>query len=109
MANKVIAGDYKGKVVAAYMLDKVVILLGITKRIEINSDTVDKYEVKSEGDRSAKKAVLGGMLFGGAGAVVGGVTAKKKNILVKIYFKDGKQSLLQINQKIYKLMLKNCM
>lgn len=59
-------------------------LFGKTKNPKIHSyDEVLDYELLEDGNSVAKgglgRAVAGGVLFGGVGAVVGGVTGKKKS------------------------------
>lgn len=62
------------------------ISLGIIKQLRLNSSTVESYEV------------LGGV----AGAV------SKNGYQVKIIFKDGKKSLLEVDEKLYKAIVQAC-
>ena len=111
--NKVIAGDYEGKVVNS-SLGQLVIIVGLFKTIEINSKTVESYElITDEHRKSASSGVarglVGGALLGPVGMLAGGMSAKSKGIYqVAIQFKDGKKSLLEVDDKIYKAIIKNC-
>jgi len=107
--NKVIAGDYINNSVIT-SLGIVTLMKGFKSIIEINKDTVDDYEVvDSETKKSAASAVgrglAGGLLLGPVG-LLAGLSAKNKGIyVVAIQFKDGKKSLLEINDKIYKAII----
>ena len=81
--NRVINGDYAGSQVVG---GGAAISLGIIKQLRLNSSTVESYEV------------LGGV----AGAV------SKNGYQVKIIFKDGKKSLLEVDEKLYKAIVQAC-
>lgn len=108
--NKVIAGDYEGKLISQ-SFGKIFIAVGFTKTIYMDKDTVDNYEVIDEtSQKSAVSAVgrafVGGVLLGPVGWFAG-VTAKSKGThLVAVQFKDGKKSLLEVNDKIYGALMK---
>ncbi|MFH5181172.1 hypothetical protein ACHHV8_36735 [Paenibacillus sp. TAB 01] len=110
--NKVIAGDYEGKMVTQ-ALGIVTITTGFLKKIIVDKTTVDSYEVMNEEHRkSAVSAVgrglVGGFLLGPVG-LLAGLSAKTKGThVVAIQFKDGKKSLLEIDEKVYKALLKQC-
>lgn len=108
--NKVISGDYMNKDI---MIGggKLYILCGFTKKIEISKSTVAEYEVVDEEKRkSATSAVgrglVGGLILGPVG-MLAGLSAKSKGIhIVAIQFKDGTKSLLEIDDKRYKELVK---
>jgi hypothetical protein len=108
--NKVIAGDYEGKAVMQ-TFGIVNVAIGFTKSVEINKNTVDTYEVVDESTRkSAASAVgrglAGGLLLGPVG-MLAGLSAKSKGThVIAIQFKDGKKSLLEIDDKIYSALMK---
>lgn len=81
--NKVIAGDYEGKDVVG--TGTACILLGWTKSLDLNKDIIESYEVVTEEHTKGKGIYL-----------------------VSIKFKDGKESLLEIDGKIYRLIVKDC-
>lgn len=110
--NKVIAGDYAGKPILC-TAGKVVITLGIFKTLELNKTTVDSYELITDEHRKSAasgvaRGLVGGALLGPVGLLAGGLSAKNKGIYqVAIQFKDGKRSLLGLDDKAYKTIIKN--
>ncbi|WP_199798726.1 SHOCT domain-containing protein [Clostridium tetani] len=107
--NKVIDGDYKGKSVVPTALG-ITIVLGLFKKVMINESTVENYEVfDSEKTTSAASAMgrgaLGGFFLGPIG-LLAATSAKKKGVyVIAIQFKDGKRSLIEVNEKVYKQIL----
>lgn len=110
--NKVIAGDYIGNPVSA-SLGIVSILISFTKSVDINKTTIKSYELITD---DIRKSGTSAILRGGLGAAVlgpvgllAGMSAKNKGIYqVAIEFKDGKKSLLEIDDKIYNALIKKC-
>ena len=105
-SNSVLEGDYKGKGII-FQSGSLTIVLNFFKSYPINKTTVDSYEVvdessqKSVGSAIARGAV-GSLLLGPIG-VVAAATAKKKGVhLVAIHFKDGKRSLIEIDDSLFK-------
>ncbi len=76
--------------------------------------TVESYElITDEHRKSAKSGIarglVGGALLGPIGILAGGMSAKSKGIYqVAIQFKDGKRSLLEVDDKIYKAIIQAC-
>ncbi|MCD8398818.1 MAG: SHOCT domain-containing protein [Lachnospiraceae bacterium] len=117
--NMVIEGDYKGKNLKVGMIGKgkektycaSIVLGGFKKDIFLTPDTVSMYEVVTEAhQKSAKsgvtKGLIGGALLGPVGLLAGGVSGKTKgtyNIVVS--FKDGKRSLLEIDDNYYNMIV----
>ena len=111
--NKVIAGAYNGKMVDS-AVGKAYIITKFMKQVNLDSTTVESYEVlnneqsKSMGSGIAK-GIVGGALFGVAGAVAGGMAAKTNGIYqISIQFNDGKKSLLEVDEKVYKAIIQSC-
>ncbi len=79
--------------------------------IFINKDTVESYElITDEHRKSASSGVarglVGGALLGPVG-LLAGLSAKNKGIYqVAIAFKNGRQSLVEVDDKIYKSLIK---
>lgn len=84
--NRVINGDYAGSQIVGGGAVNAAIALGFIKQLRLNSTTVESYEV----------------LGGTAGAM------SKNGYQVKILFKDGKKSLLEVDEKIYKAIVQAC-
>ena len=104
--NKVIAGDYSG-----YKINKkdyVYIDLAYNNLIVLlNKKNIESYDIITEDKvKSGSSAILRGMvgvaLLGGVG-VLAGLSAKNKGIYtIAIQWKDGKRSLIEIDDKLYK-------
>ena len=75
---------------------------------------MESYElVTDEHQKSAASGVgrglIGGALLGPVGMLAGGLSAKSKGIYtVAIQFKDGTKSLIEVNDKLYKAIVKSC-
>lgn len=86
MKNIVTNGDYAGSFVVGGNGINTAISLSLFKTLPLNSTTVESYEV----------------LGGTAGAMM------KGGYQVKVIFKDGKKSLLDIDEVKYKSIVKAC-
>lgn len=110
--NKVIAGDYQGCIVNQ-VLGNASIVTGLFKSVLINKDTVKEYEVIDEQSRKSAMSAVGRAFVGGAilGPVgwLAGLSAKSKSThVIAIEFNDGKRSLLEVDDKIYNAIVKQC-
>lgn len=111
MDNIIIAGDYKNKAIATTFKGEVYIVTGWKSRIYLDKETVENYEVQDTVEKSntsgkIKRGLLGGIAFGGAGAIVGASTSKNRALTrVAVNFKDGKRSLLQMDKSTYDAFL----
>ncbi|HIQ73250.1 MAG TPA: hypothetical protein IAA51_02395 [Candidatus Cottocaccamicrobium excrementipullorum] len=110
--NKVIAGDYEGRGVIAVM-GRVSIVIGFGKNYYLTKDVVESYELITDEHRKSAasgvaRGLVGGALLGPVGLLAGGLSAKNKGIYqVVLQFKDGKRSLIEIDDKIYKALIKS--
>jgi len=109
--NKVIAGDYAGCIVGqAWGIPY--ISTSLTKSVQLTKNTIASYEVLDETKTKsamsiAGRGLIGGFLLGPAGMLAGALSAKAKgSYIVAIQFKDGKKSLLEVDEKIYKAFTK---
>ncbi len=111
MANKVIAGDYQGKVIT-YAAGDIIITTSLFKSVKLDKSTVQSYEVITEEHRKSAasgiaRGLVGGALLGPVGMLAGGLSAKNKGTYqIAIQFKDGKKSLIEVDDKIYKTLIK---
>lgn len=106
--NKVIEGDYKNNPIFA-MFNELEIVIGF-KTIKLNKDTIEEYEViDQEKNKSAGSTILKagiGSLFLGPIGLLASVAGKQKGIyLIAVSFKDGKKSLLEVDEKAYKSLI----
>ena len=111
--NKVIAGDYSGNQVICTIANAS-ISLGLIKSLELNNKNVKSYELITDEHRKSAssgvaRGIVGGALLGTVGMLAGGLSAKNKGIYqVAIEFTDGKRSLLEVDDKVYKAIIKAC-
>ncbi len=111
--NAVIAGDYLGNRLNC-TLGIVMMMESFKPSVPLNKDIVETYElITDEHRKSASSGVarglVGGALLGPVGLLAGGISAKNKGIYqVAIQFKDGKKSLVEVDDKIYKAIVKSC-
>jgi hypothetical protein len=111
--NKVIAGDYKGWLVLSSLLGRYAFLTGWTGGIDLTKKFVDCIEEVTEDNYQSLsstvfRGALGGIALGPVGMFAGLLTGKKKKIhVVAVIFKDGKRSLLEIDDAIYKVLIKS--
>lgn len=113
--NKVIAGEYLGcNLNGAFGIVTIICGFKPSKNIDINKTTVDSYELITDEHRKSAasgvaRGIVGGALLGPVGLLAGGLSAKNKGIYqIAIQFKDGKRSLIEVDDKIYKSILKSC-
>jgi|SRR5665648_140958 len=111
--NRVLAGDYNGKAVMG-TLGIPAIQVSFGKVLVLDKKVVENYEViTDEHTKSAASGVarglVGGVLLGPVGLLAGGLSAKNKGThTLAIQFKDGKNSLMEVDSKIYKGIVRGC-
>lgn len=111
--NTVIAGDYqKSKIYyrTTWSGKKLVIQAGIFKVVPLDKKTVESYEVIEEESRisgasAIGRAAVGSFFLGNAGLAAGLTAKKRKTRLVAVQFKDGRKSLLEVNDKFYRVLM----
>lgn len=104
--NRVIAGDYMGKSVTA-VAGAVQICVDFKTLIPLDKFEVESYDVITEDTRKSAasgvaRGAVGAALLGPVGMLAGLSAKNKSTITVAIRFKDGKNSLLEVDEKIYK-------
>ncbi|OOE14064.1 hypothetical protein UN64_02300 [Fictibacillus arsenicus] len=108
--NKVVAGDYESCKVSS-MFGVVSISTGFASTLELSKKTVADYENIDETKRKSAtsavgRAFVGGLVLGPVGWLAGLSAKSKGTHMVAIEFKDGKKSLLEVDQKIYSALIK---
>ncbi len=112
--NKVIAGEYAGNQVLCSLGNPSILTGFLKKALFIDKENVSSYElITDEHKKSAASGVarglVGGALLGPVGMLAGGMSAKSKGIFqVAIEFRDGKRSLIEVDDKIYNAIVKSC-
>jgi len=85
-------------------------LQGLQKKFPLNKETVASYELITEEHRKSAvsgvtRGLVGGALLGPVG-LLAGLSAKNKGThTLVLEFVDGKKSLIEVNEKIYKLFI----
>lgn len=107
--NKVIAGDYEGKSIIQ-SIGNVAISVRFLKTKMLDKTTVKEYEVLDEESRKSAtsavgRAFVGGVILGPVGWLAGLSAKSKSTHVIAIEFMDGKKSLIEIDQKIYKAFI----
>ena len=111
--NEVIAGNYCGCKVSA-LFGNVQITTRAGKDEIIDKFSIESYEVITDEHRKSAasgvgRGLVGGALLGPVGMLAGAMSAKSKGIYqIAIQFKDGKKSLIEVDDKIYKALVKAC-
>jgi hypothetical protein len=108
--NKVIAGDYEGKLITQ-AFGIVTLSTSITKGFQLDKTTVEEYEVITEESRKSAtsavgRAFVGGVILGPVGWLAGLSAKSKGTHTLAIQFKDGKKSLIVVDDKIYTALMK---
>ena len=104
--NEVIAGICKGSKIFLTSDGKV----HITGFTYITKDIINNYQIIDESytqnaSFNLGKAALGTLFFGSVGALAGLSTKSKGTHIVALTFKSGEQSLIEIDDKIYKALI----
>ena len=110
--NKVVAGFLEGRSIKKeFLTDAIVIGEGLDQRCISKADVSDYQLVTEEMRKSAVSGVargaIGAALLGPVG-LLAGLSAKNKGTYnIVINWKNGKQSLIEVDDKIYKQIMKD--
>lgn len=104
--NQVIAGDYIGKPITK-LGGAVQIYIDRNNLILLDKFSVETYDVITEDVRKSAssgiaRGAVGAALLGPVGLLAGLSAKNKSTVTIAIRFKDGKNSLIEIDEKIYK-------
>ena len=112
--NSVIAGDYIGKGISVIGgIPNILNGFGVSNYVMIDKYAIDTYDVITEDiTKSASSGIIrgavGATLLGPVGLLAGLSAKNKGTYTIAIKFKDGKNSLIEIDEKIYKAFGKAC-
>lgn len=112
--NKVIAGDYKGQRVAreyGYFGPVAILGRGFGPAIRLEKEVVDNYTLVDEDKRrdaveAVGRGLLGSMVLGAPGLLAGIGARSKGTYTLAVAFKDGKQSLVELDKDMYSKLIK---
>lgn len=103
--NKIISGEYeRGKI------DNSLKINSWRKPFTLDNQSVSKVEVMNQDEQKSLgsaigRGIVGNALLGPIGLVGGVVTSKnKKSYMIKIYYPNGRFSIAEVNNKIFKQM-----
>lgn len=106
--NRVIAGDYKGKFIfksGRKLVVKKFIELPIEKHWITSYEVINDEHRKSAASGIAK-GLIGGALLGPIGMIAGAMAADNASTYhIAIQWKNGKQSLIEIDADYYKILM----
>lgn len=112
--NKVIEGYGKGSDIRSDFLSTHIYFTPLlaTQAIKLNKTTVARYDIITEDKvKSASSAILRGMggalIFGGVGLLAGLSAKNKGTYLIAVEYKNGQKSLIEINDKFYKIFIQS--
>ena len=111
-ANKVISGDYCGCTIT-HSFNTAWIEIPPKDIIAITDRNIETYSVVDEQyNKSAVgvvgRAALGAAVLGPVGLLAGATAKNKGTHILILVFKDGKKSLVEVNDKIYKSIITGC-
>jgi hypothetical protein len=114
--NKVIAGDYEWYNVKSGwggFSFSPPLFSQHDNPIEINRNTVCGYEIMANDHRKSAvsgimRGVIGNYFFGNAGMIGGAMSAKNKgDYIVAVSFYDGRRSMIEVDEKKYKELMRS--
>ncbi|MGW8444313.1 hypothetical protein ACWGXJ_25745 [Paenibacillus sp. S33] len=110
--NRVIAGDYNGKLITQ-TFGTISLSTGFLSSINLDKNTIEEYEVMDESHRKSAASAIGRGLVGsfllGPVGLLAGLSASERGVhTLAVQFKDGKKSLMEVDEKIYKTLMKKC-
>ena len=114
--NKVVAGDYAGRKISAPSIfgSKHPTISSSGGNIELSRSTIASYELITDEHRKsaisgALRGFIGNYILGNAGMLAGVMSGKNRSTyMVAVNFMTGERILLEIDEKIYKALIRSC-
>lgn len=107
--NKVIAGDYEGKKVKAFNAQCAYIVSSFLKQFIITKDCILSCEVLDGEHAKGTGSGLIEELLPGSLDLLAELSAKNEGLnIIALEFTDGKKSLLEVDNIIFKAILTTC-
>ena len=107
--NRVIAGAYQGKLINQ-ALGSPYIQIGFLKTLELKGQVTNYEILDATSTKSASSAVMrgaiGAALLGPVGLLAGLSAKNKKSKLIALKFKDGQECVVDVDDKVYRAILK---
>ena len=105
--NKVIAGEYAGKTIQQTWGSAWINMGIFSSAVHLDKSSIEKVEiVNNQRTNDASLAAAGGLLFGLGGLIAGALLASDFGVHeLLIYFKNEKKSLVEVDDKIYKILM----
>lgn len=104
--NKVIAGDFKGQYVTSLLGSVSAGYHPLTKDYVADYQVIDEKQQKSAASAVGRGA-LGAFLLGPIGALAAISAKEKGTYCIAVEYTDGKKSLLEVDDKIHKAIMKS--
>lgn len=108
--NMVIAGDYMGKPITS-IGGVTQIFVDRKNYVLLDKYGVESYDVITEETRKSAasgiaRGAVGAALLGPVGLLAGLSAKNKSTVTVAVRFKDGKNSLIEVDEKVYKAFIR---
>ena len=121
-SNQVISGDYSGNKVSISGGETLYIYdikstsafdNNYADKVYLDRNTIQDFDVVNENYKKTVlgvvgRAAIGAALLGPVGLLAGATAKNKGTYIVAVSLKNGKKSLLEIDEKRYKLLVTNC-
>lgn len=109
MANRVVSGAYEGCGIRVGLLDGPKIIKSLSSEIHLNKQTIKEYQVVSASEKrsgSLMRAAVGAAIVGPVGLLAGVTGGKHAIYQIAVTFKNGAKSLLEVDDDVYRCIVK---
>lgn len=111
-SNKVISGDYDGKYISCFS-NSAYIIIKLGHNLDLDNHSVANIIPLDDDSQislasAATRGLIGELLLGPIGLVAAATAKRHGTHIVGIEFKDGKRSVVEIDDKIYKALITAC-